>query len=104
MLEGFSKKRQREILGLSCCGTECSGCGAYGNMCKGCNEAQGKVFHAPRGKACPIYQCSVGKSKLATCASCEKMPCEIWRQTRDPELSQEEFEAGIVSRVENLRG
>lgn len=103
VLGGFSKKQQREILGLSCCGTDCGKCGAYGNMCTGCNEAQGKVFHAPAGRACPIYQCSVSKSKLATCASCEKMPCEIWYGTKDPALSQEDFEAGIRERVGNLR-
>ena len=64
VLSGFSKKKQREILGLSCCGTDCSECDFYGNLCKGCNEACGKVFHAPEGKACPIYQCAVQKHKF----------------------------------------
>ena len=59
VLAGFSKKRQREILGLTACGTECSTCGFYGNLCKGCNECSGKVFHAESGKPCPIYACCV---------------------------------------------
>ena len=102
VLGGFSKKKQREILGLSCCGTECTNCNCYGSLCTGCNESSGKVFHAPAGKACPIYQCSVGKSKFATCASCEKMPCAIWNATRDPKMSQEEFEASVHERAANL--
>ena len=40
MLGSFSKKRQREILHLSCCGTECTECHFYQNGCGGCNECQ----------------------------------------------------------------
>lgn len=104
VLEGFSKKKQREILGLTCCGTECKTCSAYGDLCKGCNETGGKVFHAPEGKACPIYQCSVNKCKYATCASCQSLPCQVWLDTRDPSLSQEEFDATVRNRVHNLKG
>ncbi len=103
VLGGFGRKKQREILGVSCCGTECGKCSYYGNLCKGCNETDGKVFHAPAGKACPIYQCSVGKCKLATCGACEKLPCEIWMATKDPNLAQEEFDENVRGRVENLK-
>lgn len=104
VLKGFSKKQQREILGLSCCGTECTKCGCYGTLCQGCNECQGKVFHAPEGKACPIYTCSVQKKRLATCGSCDQIPCSIWKETRDPQFSDEEFEKSITDRVKNLKG
>lgn len=103
MLGGFSKKRQREILNLSCCGTECSSCGFYRKECAGCNECQGKVFHAPSGKACPIYICSVQKHRYATCAGCKQLPCAIWKATRDPQLSEEEFEKSIHERVQKLK-
>ncbi len=103
VLEGFSRKRQREILGVSCCGTECGNCSYYGNLCKGCNETDGKVFHAPAGKACPIYQCSVGKCKFATCAACGNLPCDIWMATKDPNLAQEAFDENVRGRVENLK-
>ena len=43
---------------ISCCGSDCSTCYCYGEMCKGCNAVCGKVFHAPDGKECPIYYCS----------------------------------------------
>lgn len=103
VLGSFSKKRQRELLGLSCCGTECVKCSFYQNQCQGCNETGGKVFHTP-DKPCPIYHCSIQKHKYATCASCEKMPCDIWLATRDPQLSQEAFDATIRERSSNLKG
>lgn len=103
ILSGFSKKKQREILGMSCCGTECFKCGCYGTMCQSCNELQGKVFHAPEGKACPIYECAVQKKKLVNCAECDELPCRIWRETKDPQFSEEEFQKNTEDRINNLR-
>lgn len=102
VLQSFSKKRQREITGLSCCGTECKKCSFHGTLCTGCNECQGKVFHAPKGRACPIYECSVKKMRFATCADCQQIPCVIWKETRDPQMSDEEFQNSITERVKNL--
>ncbi len=104
VLKSFSGKKQREILGLSCCGSDCSACSCFGSMCQGCNAANGKVFHAPAGKACPIYSCCVQKHKFATCLSCNSLPCDIWRGTKDPALSEQQFEATIQERVNNLKG
>lgn len=103
VLGSFSGKKQREILGLSCCGTDCEKCGFLGSLCQGCNAVSGKVFHAPAGKACPIYHCSVQKHKFANCAACESLPCSVWRDTKDPNLSDEAFEATIQERVCNLK-
>lgn len=104
MLQTFSKKQQREILGLSACGTECEACSFLGSLCSGCNESCGKVFHAPKGKACPIYSCAVQKHKFANCATCENLPCSIWKATKDPSLSEQAFEESIQTRVKNLKG
>lgn len=110
VLGGFSKKKQREILEglslnntISCCGTDCSKCGCLGNMCKGCNVSFGKVFHAPEGHACPIYECSINQKKLTGCGECESLPCDIWRSTKDPSFSEEEFEQNMQERVARLR-
>jgi len=102
VLKGFSRKKQREILGLSVCGTDCMACSLRGNPCAGCNESCGKVFHAPAGKACPIYACCSGKRRLATCGDCPDAPCDLWRATRDPSLTDEAFEASIRDRMRNL--
>lgn len=110
VLGGFSKKKQQEILEraalvntLSCCGTECKKCKCYGTMCKGCNESFGKVFHAPEGKACPIYECSVNQKKQKGCGDCSSVPCDIWRKTKDPSFSEEEFEQNMKERIERLK-
>ena len=98
----LNKQKQRENLGLSVCGTDCSVCPLHGNMCAGCNEACGKVFHA-NGKACPIYDCCVNRHRYATCGSCDRMPCDIWKATRDPSMTDEQFSQSIADRVSALR-
>lgn len=110
VLGGLSKKKQREILEglslnntISCCGTDCSKCGCFGNMCKGCNASFGKVFHAPEGHACPIYECSINRKRLKGCGECGSLPCDLWRNTKDPSFSEEEFERNIQERVARLR-
>ena len=103
VLKSFSKKRQREILGLSVCGADCSVCYCR-DQCEGCNAACGRVFHMQAGKACPIYACCVNKHRYATCGECPDMPCERWRSERDPSYSEEQFEASLRERVDNLKG
>ena len=103
VLQDLPKAKQREILGLSVCGTDCSACPLHGNLCTGCNEACGKVFHAPEGKPCPIYGCCVNKHHYATCASCSQVPCAVWQATRDPSMTDEQFEQSVNDRVSVLR-
>lgn len=103
VLQDLPKAKQREILGLSVCGTDCSACPLHGNLCTGCNEACGKVFHAPEGKPCLIYGCCVNKHHYATCASCSRVPCAVWQATRDPSMTDEQFEQSVNDRVSALR-
>ena len=103
VLQDLPKAKQREILRLSVCGTDCSACPLHGNLCTGCNEACGKVFHAPEGKPCPIYGCCVNKHHYATCASCSRVPCAVWQATRDPSMTDEQFEQSVNDRVSALR-
>ena len=103
VLQDLPKTKQREILGLSVCGTDCSACPLHGNLCTGCNEACGKVFHAPEGKPCPSYGCCVNKHHYATCASCSRVPCAVWQATRDPSMTDEQFEQSVNDRVSALR-
>lgn len=91
------------IQNISCCGTDCSACGISGSLCEGCNACEGKVFHAPKGKACPIYECAVLEKKLTDCSACTELPCAVWRSTRDPKYTDEEFENSINERIANLR-
>ena len=102
VLRGFPKKRQKEIVGLSVCGTDCEVCAFKGEMCPGCNVCCGQVFHAPEGKACPIYACAA-KKRLASCADCSELPCTIWRDTRDPRMNDEAFDKSVAERSARLR-
>jgi len=88
----------------SVCGVNChTDCGAFGKECEGCNELEGKVSWAVYyGKEhCPIYEC-VMKKNLASCKFCGKAPCSVWYKTRNPDATDEEFNADIQSRLANL--
>lgn len=89
---------------LSCCGTECTACACYGSVCQGCGESEGRPFYVPKeDKACAIYRCAVQDRKYRDCSKCTSLPCDIWRDTRDPHFSDEEFEDNINERVTNLK-
>ena len=111
VLNSLSRKKQREILGMtgqnesiSCCGADCGACYCYSKMCKGCSALCGKVFHAPAGKACPVYDCCRIQNGFHSCGECEKLPCDLIMGTRDPRLSEEEFMKTIDERIKRLRG
>lgn len=87
---------------LSVCGTDCSVCYCFGNMCNGCNACEGKVFHAPEGKACPIYNCVRNEKGMHDCGKCGEAPCKIWFDTRDPKFTDEEFNENVAMRVQAL--
>ena len=103
VLKGFSKKKQREILGLSVCGADCAACYCR-DMCAGCNAACGKVFHMQGGQTCPIYACCANRHRYATCGDCPDAPCDLWRAARDPSYTDAQFEASIAERMRNLKG
>lgn len=88
---------------VSVCGADCSACPCLGKMCHGCNSCKGMVFHAPEGKACPIYDCVKNNRGMSDCGQCGEAPCKIWLDTRDPELSDEKFEENVAMRVQMLR-
>ncbi len=88
---------------LSVCGTDCRTCYCYGEMCKGCSECEGKVFHVPEGQMCAIYECSKCSKGFGNCGECSEAPCEIWMKTRDPKFSDEEFDENVKMRIQALQ-
>ncbi len=53
---------------------------------------------------CKAYKIeSAMKKGFPSCKECGKAPCELWLATRDPELSDEEFQADIDSRLKNFK-
>lgn len=97
----WNEECQKEL--ISVCGTDCSACYCFGKMCNGCNSCEGKVFHAPEGKACPIFDCVKNSRCMQNCGECGEVPCKIWFDTRDPKLSDEEFNKSIATRVQALK-
>lgn len=87
---------------INCCGTICNYC-EFKNTCEGCIALKGRVFHAPEGRACPIYECCCEKNGYKNCGQCSKLPCDIIKSTRDPNCSDEEFESDLVGRVNRLK-
>lgn len=86
---------------INVCGSVCEGCYCLDKICKSCNECEGKIFHAG-GNYCPIYDCAVNQMSFKNCGECDKIPCDIWRKTRDPNYSDKEFEANIAERLKRL--
>ena len=70
VVRGWYEQYQKEL--ISVCGTDCSACYCFGKMCNGCNSCEGKVFHAPEGKACPIYDCVRNNKCMQNCGECGK--------------------------------
>lgn len=86
------------------CGVDCNQCPAYEKECIGCNEVKGKAEWVPDIglETCPLYQCSVNEHHYRTCAECEQVPCQKFREMRDPSMSDEEFVKSIQDRLEVL--
>ena len=101
VVRGWYDQYQKEL--ISVCGTDCSACYCFGKMCNGCNSCKGKVFHAPEGKACPIYDCVRNNKCMQNCGECGEISCKLWFDTRDPKFSDEEFKENIAMRVQTLK-
>ncbi len=91
---------------ISVCGSDCAVCKYLkASKCSGCSDVKGKVFWAEHisAEVCPIYDCVINTKKLKNCGFCSDVPCKLWRDIRDPSYTDEQFEAVIKIRVENLK-
>jgi hypothetical protein len=91
---------------VSVCGCDCSVCEHFiSSKCSGCSKIEGKVYWASftSVEICPIYNCVKNERKLKNCGQCSKIPCNIWRELKDPSYTDEQHEAGIDQRVAALK-
>ena len=88
---------------VSVCGLDCGACYCYGELCQGCSQCEGKVFHAPEGRTCAIYACTVHEKGLHHCGECSEAPCGTWMETRDPKYTDEQFAENIKQRMQTLQ-
>jgi hypothetical protein len=90
---------------LSVCGIDCTGCSYRAkDSCAGCREENGKVWWTQHigAEVCPIYDCAVHRRDLNDCGSCPELPCQTWRDLKDPDHTDKVHEEGIRERVKNL--
>ncbi|MCL1876003.1 MAG: DUF3795 domain-containing protein [Synergistaceae bacterium] len=89
---------------LSPCGADCESCN-YLKDCGGCCEMEGKPFYIKDFgfEVCPMYDCSVNKKGYKTCASCPELPCRIFHDWKDPNITDEAHINSINERVKVLR-
>lgn len=88
---------------ISVCGSDCASCYCLqAGMCKGCSEQKGIVFHTG-GRECAIYNCCHSIENYANCLDCKKIPCLIWKETRDPKFTDSEFERNVQERIARLK-
>lgn len=91
---------------LSPCGSNCETCPYYQQAdCRGCDLIRGKVFWAKMVSAevCPIYNCVINERNFEHCGFCKEVPCKLWKDLKDPSLSDQEHEQSIKIRAERLR-
>jgi len=91
---------------LCVCGATCDGCRELGKECAGdCNQIQGRVYWAKyvNAEVCPVYQC-VEQHHLGSCGQCPDIPCHLWRELKDPSMSEEAQQKSIRERVKLLTG
>ena len=86
------------------CGANCDECTRYGNECAGCEAIKGEVFWAKYigSKVCPVFECAKNRD-FKNCGDCSEIPCELWFNLKDPNISEEEHRDSINSRVAVLK-
>lgn len=87
------------------CGYSCSDCEHLGAECEGCITNHGKPFWTQfvGVVTCPVYECCVHERKLPHCGRCPDLICERFTRFKDPGMSDEESEAGLIRMEKELR-
>lgn len=91
---------------LSSCGLICDECEFFNNTCTGCYTVKGSTFWAVEMVAsgvCPLFDCAVNKKGFSSCGPCKELPCKMFREMKDPNISEEEHQKLLMTRVERLK-
>ncbi|NYB51546.1 MAG: DUF3795 domain-containing protein [Methanobacteriaceae archaeon] len=92
-------------MNTSPCGLICEECQFFEENCPGCYKIKWKTFWAQEimpERVCPIFDCAVNEKKYKNCGSCLELPCDIFNQLKDPNISDEEHKISISERVARL--
>lgn len=97
----------RKDSGLSVCGCNCQDCDYLKKSeCTGCDRVEGKVWWTSyvSRSICPLYECVVHRKTIDNCGICSELPCQIWKDLKDPNYKDEQHEHSINERIMILRG
>jgi hypothetical protein len=90
---------------ISACGIKCEVCEFFNKSCTGCIHVKGSPFWAKEivGGVCPLYDCAVNSMGYKNCGECSDLPCQMFLEMKDPNSTEEEHQASILTRVLRLR-
>jgi len=90
---------------LSSCGIQCNECEFFGQTCSGCPEVKGKPFWVKemQVESCALYNCCANEKSLSHCGHCSALPCSMFKEYKDPSMSDEEHAQSLKIRIERLR-
>ncbi len=91
---------------ISACGLICDDCQFFQKECTGCFMMNGKPFWTAQATVrgiCPLYDCSINQKGYRNCGECNELPCKMFTDLKDPNISDTEHQDSIQSRIKNLR-
>ena len=91
---------------ISVCGTICTECDYFKKKeCRGCNIVLGKVWWSGYvdASSCPVYNCVTTIKRIENCGLCLELPCTLWYNLKDPNVTTEQHNRSIVDRVKRLK-
>jgi len=50
-----------------------------------------------------MYNCAVNDKKLSNCGKCKEVPCQLYYNTKDPDISEEVHQESILQRLAVLK-
>lgn len=90
---------------ISNCGLLCDECNFYQKECLGCYQVKGGPFwsHDLPEKICPLFDCSINNKKFKNCGDCTDLPCKMFNDLKDPNISDEKHQKMVKVRVGRLK-
>lgn len=86
------------------CGKNCGDCGHYPAVCEGCRAIRGEVYWAGYldDVVCPIYECAANEKGLFHCGECQALPCSLYFDAGDPNMTEQETVRSVDQQVRRL--
>jgi hypothetical protein len=54
-------------------------------------------------KVCPLYKCAILDKKYTSCGQCADLSCKLFKEMKDPNISEQEHIKAIGERVARLK-